>query len=36
LLGGFIVLYGLVSLIVKERLYLNEPCKKIIFFFFKV
>ncbi len=35
LLGGFIVLYGLMSLIVKERLYLSEACKKDIFEFNK-
>lgn len=26
-LGGFILLYGLTSLVVKERLYLSEACK---------
>lgn len=28
ILGGFIVLYGLCSLFIKERLYLSEACKK--------
>lgn len=27
ILGGFILLYGLCSLVIKERLYLSEACK---------
>jgi hypothetical protein len=28
-LGGFILFYGLTSLIIKEKLYLSEACKRI-------
>lgn len=27
ILGGFILLFGLCSLVIKERLYLSEACK---------
>ena len=31
LLGGFVVTFGLVSLFIKERLYLSEACKLVSF-----
>lgn len=31
ILGGFILLYGLTSLVIKEKLYLSEACKSFIF-----
>lgn len=31
-LGGFILLYGLTSLVIKERLYISEACKSYLLF----